>query len=99
MKKWTNEQNQILLKAIEDNPYNFQEAYRTAASILGKSTKACQQHFEYCRRKGQLPVCMMTVGKSKTASPNRKNIHFRTGGNVEPVRLSKWRRILAILFE
>ena len=99
MERWTNEQNQILLKAVEDNPHNFQEAYRIAAATLGKSKESCRQHFEYYRRKGQLPVCMMTVGKNKAASQNRKNIHSRTGGSVEPVRLSKWRRILAILFE
>ena len=42
---------------------------------------------------------MITLGRKKRASPNRKNIYPGTGGSVETVRVPKWKRILRILCE
>ena len=99
MTRWTEEEQQTLFKAVEDNPQNFTEAFRQVSAITGRSIDACKQHYGKCRKNGTSPVCMMTIGKSRRLSPNRKNIFNATGGVTEPIRQSKWRRIFAILFE
>lgn len=99
MTRWTEEEQQILFKAVEDNPQNFTEAFRQVSASTGRSIHACRQHYGECRKNGTSPVCMMAIGKNKRLSPNRKNIFDGTGGITESIRQPKWRRILAILFE
>ena len=98
MNKWTEEEQQLLFKAVEDNPQNFTEAFRQVSASTGRSIPACRQYYGKCRKDGISPVCMIAIGKNRRLSPNRKNIFDGTGGTADRIRQSKWRRILAILF-
>ena len=97
--KWTNSETKALLKLIEEHPNNFREAYRIHAENTGRTVISVRDHFYAFRKAPDAHVCMMTIGERKRLSANRKNIYSGTGGNVEPVRKSKWRRILEIIFE
>ena len=96
---WTEDEVKILLDLIEKYPYNFSEAFRQCAEITGRSRTAVELHFRKYRTKEDAKTCMITLGRKKRASPNRKNIYPGTGGSVETVRVPKWKRILRILCE
>lgn len=96
---WTEDEVKILLDLVEKHPYNFSEAFRQCAEITGRSRTAVEQYFKGYRKKEDAKTCMITLGRKKRASPNRKNIYVGTGGSVETVRVSKWKRILRILWE
>ena len=44
-KKWTKEEEEILVQAIQANPHNISEALRTASATMNRSFKACQFHW------------------------------------------------------
>ena len=44
-KKWTKEEEEILVQAIQANPHNISEALRTANATINRSFKACQFHW------------------------------------------------------
>lgn len=96
---WTKDETKLLLDLIEKHPHNFSEAFRQCAEITGRSVSAVELYFGEYRRKNEAKTCMLTLGRKKRASPNRKNIYAGTGGSVETVRVSKWKRILRILWE
>lgn len=98
-KYWTKNEIKTLLNLIQKYPHNFSEACRIHAKNTDRNWRAVQNFFERYREKEDAKVCMMTLGALKTVSPNRKNIHSRTKGEVTPIKISKWKRILAILFE
>ena len=43
-KRWTDEENNILVQAITANPHNIQEACKYAATKLDRTSKACELH-------------------------------------------------------
>lgn len=98
-KKWTKRETADLLKLIEANPNNFEEAYRIHAENYDRTVIAVRNYFCRYRSQEDAKVCMIVVGKRKRNSPNRKNIHEKTHGETVKVKQSKWRRILDILFE
>lgn len=96
---WSKKEVKDLLKLIETYPYNFKEAYRIHAENTGRTVESVSSFFADYRNKKDAKVCMVTVGKRRKASANRKNIHTGTGGYTTPIKASKWKRILEILFE
>ena len=74
------------------------EAFRIHASNTGRSVKAVQKYFHRIRKLEDTKVCMATIGGRTKCSPNRKNIYPGTGGTIEPVKKSIWKKILSLLF-
>ena len=98
-KRWTVKEKNTLLKLIEQHPENFREAFRIHAENTGRSIDSIKKVFYRYRNQEDAKVCMLVLGKNKKVSPNRKNIHVKTGGETSTLKVSKWRRILNIIFE
>lgn len=96
-KMWTDKELEDLLSTIEQYPHNFNEAYRTHAEKYDRAWEDVKHKFYEYRKDSDAKICAMTIGGKKKASPNRKNIHPGTGGEVTQVRKSWWRQILGIL--
>ena len=97
-KPWSKEEEKHLLKLIGLYPHNFREAYRIHSAKYDRSVEAVKTYFFKYRKNKKAKVCALTLGNRK-AIYNRKNIHSKTGGTVMPVKASKWKRILSIIFE
>lgn len=95
---WSPSEEKELFKLVGRHPGNFNDAFRIHADNTGRNTKAVALHFIRCRKKEGAQVCMLTLGKGRQC-PNRKNIHSKTGGRMKPFKVSKWKRILQIIFE
>lgn len=96
--EWPETEIKELCQSIAEHPHNFMDAYRIHANAYGRTVKAVSTFFERYRRKEEAKICMVTIGKKRRASFNRKNIYPGTGGTVTPVKQSKWKQILKILF-
>jgi len=95
---WTHKEEKELLNLVEKYPHCLKEAFRIHASNTGRGIKAVQEHFYRLRRLEDTKVCMATIGGRTKCSPNRKNIYPGTGGTIEPVKKSIWKKILSLLF-
>lgn len=98
-KPWTEEETNALLKLVEQYPNNFREAFRVHSERTGRNVLVIENYFGRYRRKEEAKTCMITIGRRKIASPNRKNIYAGTGGHTTPIKVSKWKRIWAIICE
>lgn len=96
-KRWTKEEDDRLIKIISHNPQNLVEAFRQASIILVRSEKAISERW-YKTLAKKSNTCFITIG-SKTVNRNRKVVSINTTDNTTQNKISKWRRILNILFE
>ena len=93
-RKWTNEEEQVLINQVRQHPNNLQNAFKATSGIIGRSAHSIEQRW-YGKIRHSETVFM-------TISPKTKNINTKNtvqGGynNTERVQLSIWRRILKIL--
>lgn len=93
-KRWTKEEEEILVQAITANPHNIAEACRYASTQLdGRTPSACIFHWYEVLAPAKNPtkvgITFMAVGP-KTVYKNRKN-----SGNtsVKPERNTLWTKI------
>lgn len=89
LRKWTEDEEKVVISKIEENPNNLQRAFREASLEIGRTPAAIEE------RSGKL---FMTYGRKGTLNSNRKNVSSKTSDNTIRTRKSKWRRILDILF-
>lgn len=90
-KRWTDEENNILVQAITANPHNIKEAFRYAATKLaGRTLKACEVHWY----KVIAPANNPTKLGPKTIYKNRKNSGSST---VQPEKNTLWARIKKLI--
>lgn len=94
---WAPKEEKELLSLVEKYPHCLKEAFRIHASNTGRSVKAVQEYFHRIRKLEDTKVCMVTIG-GKAKSFNRKNVYPGTGGTIEPVKKSIWKKILSLLF-
>lgn len=93
-KRWTAEENNILVQAITANPHNIQEACKYAATKLEDRTpKACAIHWYQviapANNPTKLGVSFLAVGP-KTIYKNRKN----SGSSIaKPEKNTLWTKI------
>ena len=93
-KRWTDEENNILVQAITANPHNIKEACRYASTQLeGRTPSACVFHWYKALASAKNPtkvgITFIAIGP-KTVYKNRKN-----SGNtfVKPERNTLWTKI------
>ncbi len=93
-KRWTKEEEEILVQAITANPHNITEACRYASTQLeGRTHSACVFHWYKALAPAKNPtkvgITFIAVGP-KTVYKNRKN-----SGNafVKPERNTLWTKI------
>ena len=97
-KRWTDEENNILVQAIKANPHNIKEACRYAATKLeGRTSNACELHWYRviapANNPTKLGVSFLAVGP-KTIYKNRKNSGSST---VQPEKNTLWARIKKLI--
>ena len=92
-KRWTEDEEKVLLSHLENNPNNFIAAFKAAAEELeGRSVKSVQQHWYTNLQKTNK---VFITCSSKKRLPINKKVSKETF----PIKKSKWKRILEILFE
>ena len=96
-KKWTKEEEEILVQAIQANPHNISEALRTVSATINRSFNACQIHWYSVlspkNKPNKMGISFVSVG-SNTVYKNRKNSGTST---VQPEKSTIWSRIKRLL--
>lgn len=96
-KKWTKEEEEILVQAIQANPHNISEALRTASATINRSFNACQFHWYAVlspkNKPNKIGISFISVGPN-TIYKNRKNSGTST---IQPEKSTIWSRIKRLL--
>ena len=97
-RKWTKEEEEILVQDITANPHNIKKACRYAATKLeGRTPKACELHWYQviapANNPTKLGVSFLAVGP-KTIYKNRKN---SGSSNVQPEKNTLWAKIKKLI--
>ena len=96
-KKWTKEEEEILVQAIQANPHNISEALRTASATINRSFNACQFHWYTVlspkNKPNKIGISFISVGPN-TIYKNRKNSGTSI---VQPEKSTIWSRIKRLL--
>lgn len=93
-RKWTNEEEQVLISQVRQSPNNLAKAFRATSEIIERSTHCVEQHWYTKTRHSE--AIFMTVSANNTISTNQKNVLYSTNDNTHEV-VSIWRRLLRFL--
>lgn len=93
-RRWTNEEEQVLIDQVRQNPGNLQRAFRAASEITGRGLPAVSYHWYHKVRHSE--AIFMTVSSNNTVTTNQKNVFHGTNDNVEDAP-SIWERFLGFL--
>ncbi len=106
-RRWTVEEEQILIKCIEENPCNLTEAFRVSSTKLNRTVKSIQVRWygNSYYYKGTLKVTnglrtrtnttFMTISNKKSAS-NTKVIAINTNNTYTRVTKSIWKKLISL---
>ena len=96
-KRWTKEEEEILVQARSANPHNISEALRTASATVNRSFNACQFHWYGVlspkNKPNKMGISFVSIGPN-TIYKNRKNSGVST---VQPEKSTIWSRIKRLL--
>lgn len=97
-KRWTKEEDRLLVQAITANPANIKEALMQVSKTLDRTFYACHSRW-YCvlsitQNSTKASTLFMTVG-SKTVYKNRKN--SSSNSITKPVKSNLWNTIKKFL--
>lgn len=102
-KRFTDEEDQVIISKVKENPNNLLEAFRKAAAEINRDWRVIKQHW-YVKKKHQAALkdrcgnCFMTYG-GKSLNINRKNVSINTSDNTITISMDKLQKILDILLE
>lgn len=99
LRKWTEDEEKVVISKIEENPNNLQRAFREASLEIDRTPAAIRWKWHQGGLRERSGKLFMTYGRKGTLNSNRKNVSSNTSDNTIRTRKSKWRRILDILFE
>ena len=88
-RRWTNEEEQVLISQVRQNPGNLARAFRATSDIIGRSSHSCEQRWYTKVRHSE--TVFMTIGA------RNMSVNSKVSNNTQPVRLPIWRRILKLL--
>lgn len=96
-KRWTKEEEEILVQAIAANPHNLSEALRTVSNTINRSFSACQFHWYVVLspkdKPSKMGISFVSVGPN-TVYKNRKNSGTSM---IQPEKSTIWSRIKRLL--
>lgn len=92
--RWSNEEEQVLIDQVRQNPGNLSRAFRATSNELGKSYYAVKM--QWYNRTRHSETIFMTVGANNTISTNQKNVFQGTIDNTQNSP-SIWERFLGFL--
>ena len=88
-RRWTNEEEQVLLSQVRQNPGNLSRAFRATSDIIGRSSNSIEQRWYGKVRHSE--TVFMTIGT------NAMSVNSKNSDNTQPVSVPIWRRILKLL--
>lgn len=90
-KRWTKEEDKVLLESVKAAPHNLKQAFKQASSKLNRSATACTSRWytELSKRKESENVAFMCVS-AKKMSVNRKTL----SEDNSPEAPSLWKRVM-----
>lgn len=91
---WSNEEEQVLVDQVRQNPNNLSRAFRATSDELGKSYYAVKQ--QWYNRTRHSETVFMTISANNTISTNQKNVYNGTSDNTQN-NPSIWERLLRFL--
>lgn len=97
-RRWTEDEEKVVISKIEENPNNLQRAFREASLEIGRTPATIGYRWYQGGLGERSDKLFMTYGRKGTLNSNRKNVSSNTSDNTIRTRKSKWRRILDILF-
>ena len=96
-KRWTKEEEEILVQAIAANPHNLSEALRTASNTINRSFSACQFHWYVVLspkdKPSKMGISFVSIGPN-TVYKNRKNSGTSM---IQPEKSTIWSKIKRLL--
>lgn len=96
-RKWTTEEERVLVDQITRSANNIKEAFRRTSRLIDRTEAACMYHWYAVVSKREDPsACFVTIGY-KAENVNRKNVASNTSDNTEKTSTSWWRRFLSFL--
>lgn len=97
-RRWTEDEEKVVISKIEENPNNLQRAFREASLEIDRTPATIGYRWYQGGLRERSDKLFMTYGRKGTLNSNRKNVSSKTSDNTIRTRKSKWRRILDILF-
>lgn len=102
-KRWTNDEDKVIISKVKANPNNLSKAFREASSEIDRSENCIRQHWyiKRCKKaalKDRCGSCFLTYG-GKSLNINRKNVSINTSDNTITISMDKLQKILDILLE
>lgn len=100
-KRFTDEEDQVIISKVKENPNNLLEAFRKAAAEINRDWRVISQRW-YVKNKHQAALrdrcghCFLLHG-SRTLNINRKNVSAITSDNTITLTMDKVQQILEIL--
>jgi hypothetical protein len=88
-RRWTSEEEQVLIDQLRINPSNLARAFRNTSNITGRSPHSIEQR--WYNKVRQSETVFMTIGA------RNMSVNSKVSNNPQPVRLPIWRRILKLL--
>lgn len=103
-KRWTVEEDYVLVQAVKANPHNLKECFRTVSKQLGRTEKAAMLHWYKVlsnpNNKKYVGTMFVTLGR-KAVYVDRKNHYVTATGNTiiapKPINPSLWSKIKKFL--
>ena len=89
MKKWTEEEIQILKKAVTDSGDDLSLAFEAAAQMTSRTTKACSLYWYKHLRKEPESYALMCYAKQRRKTSEKVPLF-----GVEAKKLSLWDKFL-----
>lgn len=88
-RKWTSEEEQVLIDQVRINPSNLSRAFKATSEIIGRSSHSIEQRWYSKVRHSE--TVFTTIGT------NAMSVNSKNSDNTQPVSVPIWRRILRLL--
>lgn len=96
-RKWTTEEEQVLVDQITRSANNIKEALVKTSKLIDRTEAACMYHwYMVISKRKDSSVCFATIGY-KTRNINRKVVRANTSDNTEVTTISWWKKVINLL--
>lgn len=99
-RRWTAEEDKVLVQLIKEHPHNKKEAFRRASIRLDRPITGCSKRWYYVLSNPEHPKyvgCAFTMLSRKTKFDNRTQYTEHNVTAPEPMQKSLWDRIKRFL--
>ena len=93
-RKWTIEEDNILVQAVKANPHNLQSTFKRVSELIDRTETAVEMRWYYKLKKTS--NCFITVSKNKTLK-NGKIVAINTQDKSEKTNKTLWEKIKILL--